>query len=127
MPVWKPDLYLFSKYRCQVDGATLQHIYRYGVLSPAEVFRGIPAVVQDRDLHRLAGGIYDPILPHPGPLIQIELGETVMACGGRGEDLDHQVRRALAPDFIQLAGITHHRDIRLHQRVHIVRIGVTSI
>ena len=44
-----------------------------------------------------------------------------MACGGGGQDLDNEVGGSLAADVIQFGRIAHHGDVRLHQRIYVLR------
>ena len=64
---------------------------------------------------------YCLVLPHPGPLIQPQLYKPVMPLRGGGKDLHHHVWGTLAAAIIQLGGVAHDGDIRLHYRVHVLR------
>ena len=63
----------------------------------------------------------DPVFRYPRPLIQVVLGQPVVPLGGRGEDLNDEIGRALAAHVVQLAGVAHHGQVGLHQGVHVLR------
>ena len=94
--------YLLGKHRRQVYGTVLQDVYFDFVIGTAKILRHIVALLQHKDLYRLAGWVHNPIFPHPCPLVEIELCEFVVPLCGGEKNLNHQVRRTLAADVIQL-------------------------
>ena len=102
-PLW----HLFGKHLGQVNGAVLQDVHPQPVAGRAEVLGSIPPILQDKDLHRPVGRVYDPVFPHPGPLVEIELGKAVVAGGRRGKNLHHQIGCSLAAGVVQLGGVAH--------------------
>ena len=77
------------------------------------------SVLQEMHRHSLRIGINDPVFPNPGPLVKVELRESINAAGRVGKYFNHQIRRTMYAVPIYLAMVTYHHQIRLYYRTNI--------
>ena len=66
--------------------------------------------------------IRNPVLPDTCPLVQVQLHKPVMPQRGGGQDFYDHVRCPPCTHVYQLVPVTYDGDIRLHRRVHILRL-----
>lgn len=111
---------LSREYLRQFNETSVQDRNLQYIIGGAEAGRSIVSVLQNKGLDALSSWIYDPILTHTGPLVQVIFYQPVMALGGGGQNLDDKVRSALAAHIVQLVGITHNGQVGFHQGINVL-------
>ena len=80
------DISLLSKYLAQFNKAAVQDIDLSHILRAVHFPGEEQAVLQQEHLGRLFLRADDPVFPHPGPLVQVQFHQAVVALGGGRED-----------------------------------------